>query len=91
MLQTAVHTLQELRQVKATTAMLKVHHGKDIDYEGYISQLLSTASDYDSKNLASKNKRQVDQHDMVDYDDDVINSTESIDIDTPVDNKFDIY
>ena len=85
MLQTAVHPLQELRQFKATAAMLKVHHGKDIDYEGYISLLLSTASDYDSKNLVSKNKRQVYQHDMVDYDDDVINNTESFDIDTPVD------
>jgi nicotinamide riboside kinase len=73
MLQTAVHTFQELCQVKATAAMLKVHHDKDIDYEGYISLLLSTASDYDSKNLVSKNKRQVYQHDMVDYYDDVIN------------------
>jgi hypothetical protein len=85
MLQTAVLPLQELRQVKATATMLKVHHGKDIDYEGYISLLLSTASDYDSNNLVSKNKRQVYQHDMVDYDDDVINNTESFDIDTPVD------
>jgi hypothetical protein len=49
MLQTDVHPLQELRQVKATAAMLKVHHGKDIDYEGYISLLLSTASDYDRR------------------------------------------
>jgi hypothetical protein len=32
MLQTAVHTLQEIRQVKATAEMLKVHHGKDTGY-----------------------------------------------------------
>jgi hypothetical protein len=85
MLQTAVNPLQELCQVQATAAMLKVHHGKNIDYESYISLLLSTASDYDSKNLVSKNKLQVYQHDMVAYDDDVINNTESFDIDTPVD------
>jgi hypothetical protein len=76
MLQTAIHALKELRQVKAKAAMLKVHHGKDIGYEGYIYLLLSTASDYDSKNLVSKIKRQVYQHEMVDYDDDVINNTE---------------
>jgi hypothetical protein len=56
--------------------MLKAHHGKDIDYEGYIFLLLSTASDHDSKNLVSKNKRQVYQHDKGEYDDDVINNTD---------------
>jgi choline kinase len=52
---------------------------------GNILLLVSTASDYDSKNLESKNKRQVYQHDMVDYNDDVIDNTDSFDIDTPVD------
>jgi hypothetical protein len=76
MLPTAVPPLQELHQVKTTAAMLKVHHGKYIEYAGYISLLFSTASDNDSKNLVSKNKRQVYQHDMVDYDDDVIDNTD---------------
>jgi hypothetical protein len=49
MLQTAVHPLQELRQVKATTALLKVHTKKYLDYEAYSSLLLSNASDCDIK------------------------------------------
>jgi hypothetical protein len=53
MLQTAVHPLQELRQVKATAALLKVHTKQDLDYEVYTSLLLSTASDYDSKHVSA--------------------------------------
>jgi hypothetical protein len=56
MLQTAVHPLQELRQVNATAALLKVHTKQDLDYDAYSSLLLSTASDYDSKHVASKEK-----------------------------------
>ena len=85
MLQTAVHPLQELRQVKATAEMLKVHHGKDIGYDAYVSLLLSTASDYDSKNLINKGKRQVYQHDLLKYEDDDANDSHLFDIDTPVD------
>jgi hypothetical protein len=48
MIQTVVHPLQELRQVKATAALLKVHTQKDLDYGAYSSPLLSTASDFDS-------------------------------------------
>jgi hypothetical protein len=44
MLQTAVHPLQELHQVKAA----KVHTKQDLDDDAYASLLLSTASDYDS-------------------------------------------
>jgi hypothetical protein len=40
MLQTAVKTLQELRQVKATIALLKVHTKQDLDYNAYASLLL---------------------------------------------------
>jgi hypothetical protein len=46
MIQTAVHPLQELLQVKATDVLLKVHTQKDLDYDAYSSLLLSTASDY---------------------------------------------
>jgi hypothetical protein len=49
MLQTAVHSLQELRQVKAMAALLKVHTQQDLTYETYSTLLLATASDYDSK------------------------------------------
>jgi hypothetical protein len=59
MLETAVHPLQELCQVKATAALVKVHTKKDLDYEAYSSLLLSAASDYDSKHGVSKGKRQV--------------------------------
>jgi hypothetical protein len=63
MLQTAVHPLQELRQVKATAALLKVHTQKDLDHDAYSSLLLSTASDCDSKHIVNKGKRQVYAHD----------------------------
>jgi hypothetical protein len=56
MLQTAVHPLQELHQVKATVALLKFHTQKDLDYDAYFSLLLSTASDYDRKHVLSKGK-----------------------------------
>ena len=85
MLQTAVHPLQELRQVKATAEMLKVHHGKDIDYDAYVSLLLSCASDYDSKNIINKSKRQVYQHDLAEHEEYYTNETHLFDIDTPVD------
>jgi hypothetical protein len=55
-LQTAIHPLQELRQVKATAALLKVHTKQDLDYDAYTSLLLSTASDYDSKHGVSKGR-----------------------------------
>jgi hypothetical protein len=42
MLQTAVHPLQELCQVKATATLLKVHTKQDLEYEAYTSLLLST-------------------------------------------------
>jgi hypothetical protein len=70
-LQTAVHPLQELRQVKATAALLTFHTKKDLDYEAYSSLLLSTASDYDSKHGVSKGHREVYAHDF-DHEDEVI-------------------
>jgi hypothetical protein len=71
MLQTDVHPLQELRQVKATAALLKVHTKQDLDYEAYTSLLLSTASDYDSKHGVSKGKRQVYAHELEHEDADI--------------------
>jgi hypothetical protein len=56
MLQTAVHPIQELHQVKATAALIKVHTQKDLDYNAYYSLLLSTASNYDSKHVVNKGK-----------------------------------
>jgi hypothetical protein len=54
---TAVNPLQELCQVKAAAALLKLHTQKDLDYDAYSSLLLSTASDYDSKYAANKGKK----------------------------------
>jgi hypothetical protein len=62
MLQTAVHPLQELRQVEATVKLLKVHTKKDLDYDDYSSLLRSTAADYDSTHVTSKGKRQIYMH-----------------------------
>jgi hypothetical protein len=88
MRQTAVHPLQELCQVKATVALLKVHTQKDLDYEAYSSLLLSTASDYDSKHGVSNGKRQVYAREVDHDDEDMYNASykmDPFDIDTPVD------
>jgi hypothetical protein len=88
MLQTAVHPLQELRQVKATAALLKVHTKQDLDYEAYTSLLLSTASDYDSKHGVSKGKRQVYAHELEHEDADLYDASDEMDpfdIDTHID------
>jgi hypothetical protein len=73
---------------KATAALLKVHTKQDLDYEAYTSLLLSTASDYDSKHVASKGKRQVYSGDL-DHDDadlyDASYKMDPFDVDTPVD------
>ena len=85
LLQNAVHPLQELRQVKATAELLKAQTKKDVDYEGYVSLLLSAAMDYDSKNNGTKSRRQVYQHHIIDTDDDPDEDIDPFDIDTPVD------
>jgi hypothetical protein len=88
MLQTAVHPLPELRQVKATAALLKVHTKQDLDYEIYTSLLLATASDYGSKHGVSKGKRQVYAHELEHDDADLYDASyemDPFDIDRPVD------
>jgi len=49
MLQTAVHPLQELWQVKNQADQLEAFHGKPMSYESYCNLLLSTASNYDAQ------------------------------------------
>jgi hypothetical protein len=88
MLQTAVHPLQELCQVKATAALLKVHTKNYLTYDAYSNLLLSTASDYDRKHVFNKGKRQVYVHELTHEDDDVYDASyemEPFDIVTPVD------
>jgi hypothetical protein len=88
MLQTAVHPLQELRQVKATAALLKAHAQKALDYEAYCTLLLSAATDYDSKYMANKGKRLIYALDVIDHDDELNNASYEIgffDINNPVD------
>jgi hypothetical protein len=88
MLQTAVHPLQELRQFKATAALLKVHTQQDLTYDAYSTLLLATASDYDSKHVVNKGKRQVYAHDLTPEEDDFYDASyemDPFDIDTPVD------
>jgi hypothetical protein len=84
MLQTAVHLLQELRQVKDTAALLKVHTQKGLDYDAYSSLLLSTAS----HSSVIKAKRLIYVHDLNHGDDDIyytIYEMDPFDIDTSVD------
>jgi hypothetical protein len=70
MLQTAVHPLQELCQIKAAASLLKVCTQKILDYDAYSFLLLSNASYYDRKYTVNKGKRQVYAHDLVNLDDD---------------------
>jgi hypothetical protein len=88
MIQTAVHPLQELRQVKATAALLKVHTKQDLDYEANTSLLLSTASDYDGKHGVSKGKTKVYAHELEHEDADLYDASyekDPFDIHTPID------
>jgi hypothetical protein len=88
LLQTTVHPLQEIRQVTATAALLKVHTKQDLDYESYTSLLLATTSDYDSKHGVRKLKRQVYAHILEHEDADLYDASyemDPFDIDTPVD------
>jgi hypothetical protein len=87
MLQTAFHPLQELCQVKATAALLKVHTHQDLTYDAYSTLLLSTASDDDSKHVVYKGKRQVYERELIHEDDDLYDASyemDPFDIDTPV-------
>jgi hypothetical protein len=77
MLHTAVHPLKELRQVRVTASLLKVHTKKDLDYEAYSSILLSTASVYDSKQGCSTGKRQA--HDLDHGDEDLYHASYKMD------------
>jgi hypothetical protein len=79
MLQTAVHPLQELHQVKATAALLKVHTQQDLTYDAYSTLLLATTSDYDSKNVVNKGKRQVYAHDLTHEEDDIFDASYEMD------------
>jgi hypothetical protein len=67
--------------------LIKVHTKKDLDYEQYSTLLLSTASEYDSKLVGTKGKRQA--HDTMNYDDDDYyessHDDDPFDLDTPVD------
>jgi hypothetical protein len=70
MVQTAVHPIQEFCQVKSTDMLLKAHTKKGLGYKAYTSLFLSTTSDCDSKNVATRGIRQVYANDTVDRDGD---------------------
>jgi hypothetical protein len=72
---TLLHPLQELCQVKATATLLKVHSQKDLAYGTYSTFLLSTASDYDSKHLVNKAKRQIYAHELTHEDGDLYDAS----------------
>jgi hypothetical protein len=69
MLENAVHSIPDLRQVQIQAAHDKVRSGTAITYEQYVSLLLSAAQIYDSelgdlKPPKSRGQRQVYSHDI---------------------------
>ena len=56
LLQSAVHPIAELRQVKLQAEQFKTHTGKDLSYQEYTSLLLSAAQQYDEKDATKGNK-----------------------------------
>ena len=86
MLENAVAPISELRQVKNTADLEKTKTGRSLTYEEYLSLLLSAATTYDIQFASKKQKRQVFNHSIVDYDDDIFVAEEDdyYDIDAPV-------
>jgi hypothetical protein len=89
MLQNAVHSIMELRQVKNTADQMSSSSGSALTYDTYATLLLSASSSYDDHIKATKSKRQIMLHeidnyqaDQGDYHHDQIDET--FDIDCPV-------
>jgi hypothetical protein len=83
MLQNAVHSIDELRQVKISADLLSAKDGTPLKYDQYCSLLLAAAVDYDEKFKPKKNKRQVFYHEF-ENDGDESEDQDPFDIDFPV-------
>ena len=83
MLQNAVHSINELRQVKNNADLLSTQGGVPLTYDEYTNLLMAAASAYDAQYQPQKARRQVFNHfsnDINDHEDDYGN----LGIDSPV-------
>ena len=83
MLENAVHSVTELRQVKNNADMEKTKSGQALSFDQYTSLLLSAAAAYDSQFATKRIKHQVFSHEIFDHDDPET-EMDSFDIETPV-------
>ena len=87
MLENAVAPITELRQVKNNADLEKTKNGRALTYEEYCSLLLSAATTYDIQFASRKQKRQVFNHHIIDYDQDPSihgDQDDYYDIDAPI-------
>ena len=80
MLENAVHSVSELRQVKNNADLEKTKTGVIFSYDQYSSLLLSAAVAYDLHATPKRVKHQVFNHEFGQYDDNI----DSFDIETPI-------
>jgi hypothetical protein len=87
LLENAMHSNADLRQVKENAAMHQTHTGRALTYDKYCNLLLSAAVSYDAQVQAKRGKRQVLMHDFAlaeQYEDWYGNGGDDYDIDVPV-------
>jgi hypothetical protein len=85
MIQNAINSIDELRQVKITADHMSSTIGKPIAYEEYITLLLSAASAHDDQFKPKKLKWHVMLHEIQDNcDEDIDHNEDTFDIDCPV-------
>jgi Reverse transcriptase (RNA-dependent DNA polymerase) len=83
LLESAVHGISELRQVKNNADMEKTKTGQSLTFDQYSSLLLSAAAAYDMQFATKRIKHQVFSHEMSTHDDFDM-AGDSFDIETPV-------
>ena len=80
MLENAVQSITELRQVKNNADLEKAKSGIVLTYDQYSSLLLSAAVAHDNQTSSKRTKQQIFTHEYLPHED----ATDSFDIETPV-------
>jgi len=88
MLQNAVHSNMELRQVKMQASQFEIQTGKTLSYDEYCNLLLSAAQQYDMQNgskISKLPKRRIYDHEIEDVTYNGTSNDHFYDIDYPID------
>ena len=88
MLQNAVHSYMELRQVKMQASQFEIQTGKMLSYDEYCNLLLSAAQQYDMQNaseISKLPKRRIYDHEIEDVTYNGTSNDHFYDIDYPID------